>query len=284
MTSVMAVTFVEHGRLHYLDPDGGTYRVGDRVLYPTESGPEVAQVVWAPERVDAENLSDLPRCLGHAGPDDLARDEQNRQRRAQAELVAKELIADHGLPMKVVGIDYVDRSRDYDQQVCIYFTAPHRVDFRSLLVDLARALSARIDLRQVAARDAARLTSGIGSCGRELCCTSFLTDFEPVSVRLARMQNLPTNPLQISGACGKLMCCLAYEHPLYVDFARRAPAIGSRVGSPAGEGVVVGHNVPGQTVAVRTPDGEVTRCPLESVCPTSAARRQRSAELGRDRS
>ena len=112
--------------------------------------------------------------------------------------------------------------------------------------ELARSLQARIDLRQVGARDAARLVNGLGSCGRELCCATFLTNLEPVSLRMAKAQDLPANPLRISGACGRLMCCLKYEHPLYVEFARNAPAIGSKVTTDEGDGVVVGHSVPGR--------------------------------------
>lgn len=276
MTRVMAVAFERHGQLHYLDSGGRDYKVGDWVLYPTADGAEVAQCVWAPEEAELAD-GDLPVCLGPASAADLARDEANRQVRADATVAAKEIIARRGLPMKVVAVDYLDRSADYDRLIAIYYTAPHRVDFRQLLGDLARALDARIDLRQVGARDAARLQGGIGHCGRELCCSTFLKDFEPVSMRLARVQGLPPNPLQISGACGRLMCCLKYEHPLYVDFLQRAPSIGDRVEIDDGEGVVVGHNVPSDSVTVRQAGGEIVRCPLESVCSTSRARKARVA-------
>jgi len=281
MQRVMAVSFVANGPLHYLDPGEGDYAVGDWVLHPTDSGPEVARCVWAPENIDDTGLVDLPRSAGHATNRDLERDTRNRAVRAEAEVVAKHLIAEHQLPMKVVGIDYVDTSDDFDHQVVVYFNAPGRVDFRGLLGDLARSLRARIDLRQVGDRDAARLIGGIGSCGRELCCATFMTEFEPISMRLAKLQNRPANPLQISGACGRLMCCLKYEQPLYLDFERTAPAVGERVTSPAGTGVVVGHSAPGQSVTVRTDDGEVARCPLESVCATSRARKERSGRLKR---
>ncbi len=279
MARVMAVSFSEHGQLHYLDPGERHYRVGDWVLFPTDSGSEVARCVWAAEEVDSVALGSLPLCPGLASDADLERDRANRAIRAEAELVAKAWIDHHHLPMKVVGIDFVDRSDDFDQQVVVYFTAPGRVDFRALLGDLARSLRSRIDLRQVAARDAARLIGGIGSCGRELCCSTFLTTFEPISMRLARAQDLPPNPLQISGACGRLMCCLAYEYPLYADFLREAPAIGETVTTPSGEGRVIGRSVPGQSVTVRSVTGEVTRCPLVDVCPTSRARRDRTEQL-----
>ena len=253
MGRVMAVSFERYGRLYYLDPGEGTYAVGDRVLVPTESGPEVAECVWAPEWVDDADTGfvDLPVCAGKAGDSELSRDEVNRRRRAEAKLVAKKLIKKHELPMKVVGVDYVDSGDDFDELVVIYFTAPHRVDFRSLVGELARTLRARIDLRQVGSRDAARIVGGLGNCGRELCCATFLNSFEPVSLRMAKVQDLPPNPMKISGACGRLMCCLKYEHPLYVEFAKQAPAVGSRVATDEGEGVVVAHQVPADSVLVR---------------------------------
>ncbi len=271
MARVMAVAFERYGQLHYLDPGTRDYRVGDWVLYPTADGDEVAQCVWAPEEA-TEGFAELPVCPGPAAEADLQRDDRNRRFRQEATQVVRDLIAQHELPMKVVGVDYLDRSAEFDKVVAVYFTAPHRVDFRLLLGDLARALKTRIDLRQVGARDAARLIGGIGSCGRQLCCTTFLTDFEPVSMRLAKVQSMPSNPLQIAGACGKLMCCLKYEHPLYEDFLTRAPAVGEQVSVDGGQGVVVGHSVPAGEVRVRTGPGQVLSCPLESVCSRRRAR------------
>lgn len=267
MTQVMAVQFSPHGQLHYLDPGDERYRTGEAVLYPTEFGPEVCRVVWAPELIDAEGFGALPACAGRAQPDDLRRDRRNARLRAEALAVTRELVARHNLPMKLVGVDYIDRSDEFDQQVVVYYTAPIRVDFRALLGDLARTLQARIDLRQVGSRDATRISGGVGDCGRELCCSTFLDSFEPVSMRLAKAQGLTGNPLQIAGACGRLKCCLRYEQPLYTDFAERAPDLGARVLTPSGEGTVVAHSVPLDAVSVRTADGEVSLCPLASVCP-----------------
>ncbi|HEY9263857.1 MAG TPA: regulatory iron-sulfur-containing complex subunit RicT [Mycobacterium sp.] len=276
----MAVSFERYGRLYYLDAGDGGYEIGDRVLVPTDAGPEVAECVWAPEWL-TEDFGELPQCAGKADQAALDRDAANKRRRAEAKLVAKKLIKKHDLPMKVVGIDYLDRGTDFDELVVIYFTAPHRVDFRTLVSDLARSLRARIDLRQVGARDAARLTGGIGSCGRDLCCATFLKDFEPVSLRLAKAQDLPANPLRISGACGRLMCCLKYEHPLYAEFARTAPAVGSRVSTEGGDGVVVAHQVPSDSVVVRMRDsGAITNCSVASVCGSRAAYKQRGQDSG----
>lgn len=267
MARVMAVAFERYGQLHYLRTGERTYAVGDLVRYPTSDGDEVAECVWAPEEA-VDGFDDAPLCPGPATPEDVRRAETNRQFRADAGQIARQVIARHGLPMKVVGVDFIDQSPTVDRLVAVYYTAPGRVDFRALLRDLARALNARIDLRQVGARDAARLIGGVGSCGRELCCTTFKADFEPISMRVARAQGLPPNPLQIAGACGRLMCCLTYEHPLYTDFARRAPGIGEQVEVDGEPAVVTAHSVPGQTFTVRTASGETRRCPLESTCAT----------------
>ncbi|WP_199747910.1 MULTISPECIES: PSP1 domain-containing protein [Actinomadura] len=257
---VMAVSFTRYGRLYYLDPGPHSPKVGDKVLVPTDSGHEVAECVWAPQWV-SEDIDGLPECGGPATDEHLARDDANRRRRAEARTAAKRLVRRHDLPMKVIGVDFLDA----DNVVKIYFTAPHRVDFRALVRDLARTLKARVELRQVGPRDEARLQGGIGPCGRDLCCATFLKDFEPVSVRMAKEQDLPVNPLRIAGACGRLMCCLKYEHPLYMEFKEKAPRLGSRVSTPEGEGQVIGYNVPGDRVTVKVGSRRCS-CPSASVC------------------
>ncbi|HEY8302791.1 MAG TPA: regulatory iron-sulfur-containing complex subunit RicT [Jatrophihabitans sp.] len=267
MSMVCAVVFQRQGRLYYADPGELRLSVGDQVLYPTELGAEVAEVAWAPEYV-SEDIGGLPVLAGLAGPDDLDNAAAGRKHRAAARVAAKRLIREHELPMKLSGVDHDPAGH----KTTIYFTAPHRVDFRALVRDLAATLDGKVELRQLSARDEARLTGGIGSCGRELCCSTFLVDFEPVSVRMAKDQDLPLNPLRISGACGRLMCCLKYEHPMYADFAEQAPALGEQVETPDGEGTVVGHNVPGEKVVVRmAADGRRSACALASVCSSRKA-------------
>ncbi|WP_407941224.1 PSP1 domain-containing protein [Nonomuraea cypriaca] len=269
----MAVSFTRYGRLYYLDPGAHSPKVGDKVLVPTDSGPEVAECVWAPQYT-SEDIDGLPVCAGPVSEEQLARDETNKRRRAEARSVSKRLIKRHTLPMKVVGIDYLDQENVYT----VYFSAPHRVDFRSLVRDLARNLRARVELRQIGPRDEARLQGGIGPCGRDLCCATFLKDFEPVSVRMAKDQDLPVNPLRIAGACGRLMCCLKYEHPLYQEFRASAPRVGANVDTPQGAGTVVGHNVPSDSVVVRLNDGgRRCACPSASVC---SPRKQHDARYG----
>ncbi|GAA2844832.1 hypothetical protein GCM10010517_01130 [Streptosporangium fragile] len=262
MSMIMAVSFTRYGRLYYLDPGEHSPKVGDKVLVPTDAGPEVAECVWAPQWT-SEEVGGLPVCAGIAGEEHLARDEANKRRRAEARSVSKRLIKRHALPMKVVGVDYLDADNVYT----VYFSAPQRVDFRALVRDLARNLRARVELRQIGPRDEARLQGGIGPCGRDLCCATFLKDFEPVSVRMAKDQDLPVNPLRIAGACGRLMCCLKYEHPLYLDAHSRMPRVGLKVDTPEGSGTVVGRNVPSDSVVVRLDEGgRRCACPSASVC------------------
>jgi cell fate regulator YaaT (PSP1 superfamily) len=267
MGMMMAVSFQRSGRLYYLDPGAFQPSVGTKVLVPTDSGPEVAECIWAPQWVDDE-ISGLPVCAGLATDEDLSRDEVNRTRRAEGRVAARRLAREHELPMKIIAVDYVDGTNVFT----VYFSAPHRVDFRGLVKDLASRLRARVELRQIGPRDEARLQGGIGPCGRDLCCATFLKDFEPVSVRMAKDQDLPVNPLRIAGACGRLMCCLKYEHPLYQDFRATAPRIGTEVETADGTGTVVGHNVPADQVVVRlAEDGRRTTCPKASVCGSRKA-------------
>jgi cell fate regulator YaaT (PSP1 superfamily) len=262
-----AVSFNRYGRLSYLNPGELSIGVGDKVLVPTDDGAEVAECVWAPQWV-SEDTEGFPRLVGVAVDDDLRRDELMRKRKAEAKTAAKRLIREHELPMKVVAVDHVlESSGGSGGRTTIYFTAPHRVDFRSLVRDLGATLHCRVELRQLSARDSARVQGGIGSCGRDLCCATFLTDFEPVTIRMAKDQDLPLNPLRISGACGRLMCCLKYEHPLYQQFQASAPAVGTRVSTPEGDGRVVGHSVPRDSVVVRMDaDGSRCACSRASVC------------------
>jgi cell fate regulator YaaT (PSP1 superfamily) len=270
----MAVSFERYGRLYYLDAGDASPRVGDKVLVPTDDGTEVAECVWAPQWV-ADDIGGLPRLAGLAGADDLERDARNRRRRAEARVAAKRLVKTHELPMKIVGVDYLDRS--HPQRFIVYFSAPHRVDFRDLVRDMSRTLDTKVELRQVGARDEARVQGGIGPCGRDLCCATFLKDFEPVSVRMAKDQDLPVNPLKISGACGRLLCCLKYEHPLYQEFKSSAPRVGETIGTPDGDGRVVGHNVPSDSVVVRlAASGQTCRCTRADVC---APRRERDSAV-----
>ncbi|MFG1920509.1 stage 0 sporulation family protein [Cryptosporangium sp. NPDC048952] len=277
MGMLCAVTFARYGRLYYADPGSYSPAVGDWVLVATDDGDEVAQCVWAPQWV-SEETSGFPVLAGLASAADLSRDKLLRRKKAQGKVAAKRLIRAHELPMKVVSVDHaLDANR-----TTIYFTAPHRVDFRSLVRDLGATLAARVELRQLSPRDAAKAQGGIGPCGRDLCCSTFLTEFEPVTIRMAKDQDLPLNPMRISGACGRLMCCLKYEHPLYEAFAASAPAVGSQVSTPSGDGRVVGRSVPTDSLTVRLDaDGSRCSCSRADVCGSRQAYEGSSAGEGR---
>ena len=276
MPALMAVSFTRSGRLYYLDPGGVEARVGDRVLFPTTTAPEVCEVVWGPEDVD-EDIGGVPVCAGVATDADIRRDDVNKQRRAEIQVVAQRLVRRHKLPMKVSAVDWNDVGHESGRATAtVYFTAPTRVDFRELVRDIAQALDCKVVLTQLSARDDARVQGSIGSCGRETCCSTFLKDFEPVTERMARDQNLPANPMKISGACGRLMCCLKYEHPLYDEFAAATPAVGAAVETPDGTGRVVAHDVPRDQVVVRLDGtGRRSACDRADVCSARAAYRTR---------
>ena len=178
--------------------------------------------------------------------------------RKQAMATCRELIASHGLDMKLVGADIGFGG----EKITFSFYSEERVDFRALVADLAKTLKMRIELRQVGAREEARMVGGLGPCGRDLCCTLFPGDDEPVSIRMAKEQNLPLNPMKISGLCGRLMCCLKYEQEQYVRFRKEAPPKGTPVSTPAGEGVIVGYNVTKDAITVRFEDGSYTEIRL----------------------
>lgn len=272
MPMMMAVTFTRAGRLYYLDAGDVTAKVGDLVLFPTSTSPEVAQVVWGPEWV-SDDVGGLPVCAGRATQEDERRDEANKQKRAEIQVAAQKLIRASKLPMKVSGVDWSDVGHESGRATAtVYFTAPTRVDFRQLVRDLAQTIDAKVVLTQLGARDDARVQGGIGSCGRDTCCSTFLVDFEPVTVRMARDQDLPANPMKISGACGRLMCCLKYEHPIYDEFRATTPAVGERVETPEGDGKVIAHDVPRDQVVVRLEaGGKATVCDRASVCASRKA-------------
>lgn len=268
----MAVTFTPKGRLYYLDPGPYSPAVGDHVLVPTDTTDEVAQVVWAPEYV-SEPVTGLPVCVGIADSAAISRDAAARTRKAEIQVAAQRLIREDRLGMKVVAVDWQDTGHESGRPTAtIYFTAPGRVDFRQLIRDLSLTIGAKVVLTQLGARDSARVQDSVGPCGRQTCCSTFLTDFEPVTVRMARDQGLPINPLRISGACGRLMCCLKYEHPLYDEFAASAPAVGEPVTVAGQAGTVIAHDVPRDQVVIKlTATGERKPCDRAAVCAARQA-------------
>lgn len=254
MARVVGVRFRRVGKIYSFDCEFLQLAVGEPVIVETARGLEFGEVVQGPREIPAEDLPQpLKKVLRRAGDQDLRQVEDNLAGQQKALETARAKVAQHGLDMKPVDAEYVfDRSK-----LVLYFTAEGRVDFRELLKDLSGSLKARIELRQIGARDEAKLIGGLGPCGRELCCTTWLTEFQPVSIRMAKDQDLSLNPSKISGLCGRLMCCLRYEHGTYEEIKNLLPAVGSKVPVREGQAEVVGQNPLDQAVQVRLPDGRL---------------------------
>lgn len=262
MPIVVGVVFKEAGKVYYFDPAGIDLKTGDHVIVKTARGTEFGEVVSPPEDVPEDEIAAaLKKVIRKASKEDVEKNSKNAAKEKEAFGTAEKKIEKHKLPMKLIDVEYVfDRSK-----IIFYFTADGRIDFRELVKDLASVFRTRIELRQIGVRDEAKLIGGLGPCGRKLCCTLFLSDFEPVSIRMAKDQDLPLNPLKISGICGRLMCCLKYEHEVYKDFKKKAPKRGTRVDTTQGEGTVVDYNVPRSKVLVEIGEGIITEIPLEEI-------------------
>ncbi|MBE6929346.1 MAG: stage 0 sporulation protein [Ruminococcaceae bacterium] len=248
MIEIIGVRFKPVGKIYYFDPCGLTVEEGDYVIVETSRGVEMAQVLQKNREIDeSELVSPLRKTLRIATPADLAVVEANEKKAKEAFAVCKKKIAAHKLDMKLIEAEYTfDGSK-----ILFYFAAEGRVDFRELVKDLASVFRMRIELRQIGVRDEAKLCGGLGICGRPFCCTSFLDEFQPVSIKMAKEQNLSLNPTKISGTCGRLMCCLKYEQEAYEDLNRTTPRVDSTVKTPAGIGTVVETNLLRGMVKVR---------------------------------
>ncbi|MBR4346624.1 MAG: stage 0 sporulation family protein [Oscillospiraceae bacterium] len=235
MTEIIGVRFRTGGKVYYFSP--GEYRpvLGDLVIVDTARGTECGEVTIAPEMVEESRIvQPLKPILRIATEKDKAQYETNRRREIYAAQVCEQKIAEHGLDMKLVDVECTfDNSK-----ILFYFTSDDRVDFRELVRDLAGILRTRIELRQIGVRDEARMLGGLGICGRPFCCKTFLTEFVPVSIRMAKEQGLSLNPTKISGTCGRLMCCLKYEQNYYEQAYRSTPKVGAYVQTPQFKGYV----------------------------------------------
>lgn len=263
MPTVVGVKLRFAGRVLWFDPAGSAPQEGDHVIVSTERGQEFGEVVMAPREVEPGELpAELKPVVRIADEADVARVEAMHEREREEMETFRRLVAKHKLEMKPIGVEHLfDESK-----VVFYFAAEERVDFRELVRELASEFHARIDMRQVGVRDEARMIGGLGHCGQPLCCVRFAGDFQPVSIRMAKEQDLPLNPLKISGLCGRLMCCLRYEYDAYKDFKQRAPKCGTPVEMPTGDGKVVALNVPRETVTIRPLEGgQQVTVPLASL-------------------
>ena len=248
MKKVISVRFKENGKSYYFDPGDAVIHAGEYVIVETARGVECGEVVQGVlELADAAVPKALKPITRMADSVDIRRMRQNREDEKRAYHTCQECIARHGLEMKLVEAEYtLDRSK-----IMFYFTADGRVDFRELVKDLAGVFHTRIELRQIGVRDKAKMVGGLGICGRPFCCASFLDDFQPVSIKMAKSQNLSLNPTKISGTCGRLMCCLKYEQDTYEALIRTSPKIESFVDTPEGRGTVIEADILRQRVKVR---------------------------------
>ena len=240
MAEIIGVRFRNVGKIYYFDPDGARLRQGDRVIVETSRGVECGEVMMINREIDEESVPQpLKKLIRLATKEDLARIAENAAKEKTAYQICSRKIEAHKLDMKLVSVEYTfDNSK-----ILFYFTADGRIDFRELVKDLASVFRTRIELRQIGVRDEAKMLGGIGICGRPFCCASFLSGFQPVSIKMAKEQGLSLNPVKISGACGRLMCCLKYEQEAYTDLLRSTPPIGSLVSTPEGRGVVTEVNL-----------------------------------------
>ncbi len=235
MTKIVGVRFKPVGKIYHFNPADHDINIGDKVVVETARGIEMGEVVVGIKEVLEEDLTKpLKDVIRIANEEDFKREAENKEKEKEAFEVCCEMIKNHGIEMKLVEVEYTfDRSK-----VLFYFTAEGRVDFRELVKDLANRFRTRIELRQIGIRDEAKTLGSIGICGRELCCSKFLGEFAPVSIKMAKEQGLSLNPTKISGICGRLMCCLKYEQETYEQLLSITPRQGSLVETPEGRGVV----------------------------------------------
>jgi cell fate regulator YaaT (PSP1 superfamily) len=240
MAKIVGVYFKHAGKVYHFDPGDLELKCGDRVIVETSRGLEFGFVRGCTREVSSSELvAPLKKVLRPANEKDILRHDDNLKKREKAMTQCQEKIRKHNLEMKLIDVEYA-----FDNtKIIFYFTADGRVDFRELVKDLASVFKMRIELRQIGVRDEAKMLGGIGACGRSLCCHSWLPDFEPVSIKMAKVQNLSLNPTKISGSCGRLMCCLKYENATYQALKKGMPDVGDRIATNDGVAVVIDSNI-----------------------------------------
>ncbi|HLR41599.1 MAG TPA: stage 0 sporulation family protein [Virgibacillus sp.] len=253
MIEVIGVRFKKAGKIYYFDPADLAPSLDSYVIVETVRGIEFGKVVLTDKRVDEEDVVlPLKKVLRIANENDKRMVVENQEQADKAFEICTEKIKEHRLDMRLAEVEYTfDRNK-----IIFYFTADGRVDFRNLVKNLAALFKTRIELRQIGVRDEAKMLGGIGPCGRMLCCSTFLGDFEPVSIKMAKDQNLSLNPAKISGLCGRLMCCLKYENDDYETAKRELPDLGKVIQTPYGSGKVVGLNMLEKLVQIKLPENE----------------------------
>jgi cell fate regulator YaaT (PSP1 superfamily) len=266
MADVVGVRFKRTGRVYYFDPSDIELKVGDRVVVETARGLELGEVVIVPSKVPAGELNKpLKSVVRQAKAEDIERADKLKQKEGEALAECAKLVEQLKLPMKLISAEYnLDASH-----LTIFFSAEGRVDFRELVRELSRRLKVRVEMRQVGPRDEAKLLGGFGRCGLPLCCASFLSEFNPVSIKMAKEQNLPLNPMKISGLCGRLLCCLGYEFEQYRSVKEKMPKEGQRISTAMGMAKVVGGNLFKGTVLVEMESGARVEISLDEISDTS---------------
>lgn len=240
MISVIGVRFKDVGKVYYFDPNGEQLKVGDNVIVETSRGIECGKVALANrELTDDKVTSPLKKMIRKATKEDMDVVEENKKKEKRAFAICEQKIAQHKLQMKLVNVEYTFDNN----KILFYFTADGRVDFRDLVKDLAYVFRTRIELRQIGVRDEAKMLGGLGICGRPFCCNTFLGEFQPVSIKMAKEQGMSLNPVKISGTCGRLMCCLKYEQDVYTKLLKSTPKTGAIVDTPDGKGTVIDMNL-----------------------------------------
>lgn len=249
MAIIVGVRFKKAGKVYYFDPNGLEIKKDDFVVVETARGMEFGEVTVGPKEVQAKEVTNpLKKVVRIAEEKDIQQNSDNIRKKQKAMELCLEKIEKHKLVMKLIDVEYTfDNSK-----IIFYFTADGRVDFRELVKDLAGVFKMRIELRQIGVRDEAKMVGGIGSCGKGLCCHTWLPDFEPVSIKMAKVQNLSLNPTKISGICGRLMCCLKYENDTYCHLRKGMPEVGEKIKTEHGISVVMDTNVLKQTIKART--------------------------------
>ena len=250
-TEIVGVNFRRAGKIYYFSPRGASYKIGESVIVETSRGLEYGTVKIENKVIDGSQIAPpLKPIVRKATDDDTERVAANHQLEMDAAVICKKKIAAHGLKMRLIGVEYTfDNSK-----LIFYFTCESRVDFRELVKDLASTFKTRIELRQVGIRDETKLMGGLATCGRPYCCSDFLMDFVQVSIKMAKEQNFSLNSAKVSGACGRLMCCLRYEHEVYENAIRVTPPVGSTVETADGVGVVVETRPLAEQIKVRLSD------------------------------
>ncbi len=248
MAEVIGVRFKNVGKVYYFDPVGLQLEIGENVIVETTRGVECGTVVLKNREVRPEEIvAPLKPVMRVATEQDLAAVEKNRQKEKEAFAICQQKIEKHKLVMKLVDVEYTFDNN----KILFYFTADGRVDFRELVKDLASIFRTRIELRQIGVRDESKMLGGLGMCGRPFCCSTFLGEFQPVSIKMAKEQGLSLNPTKISGTCGRLMCCLKYEQDVYEELLKMTPKVGALVKTPDGRGVVTDSNLLTGALTVR---------------------------------